>query len=107
VAAAVQLAKEKKQALEAAGIPLTDFLEQMLITVAPRPLPSTSPLKLGEVPSYGRPTAYELFPFAPQWENDVLALFFILVGERKLKHKFLDVPSRPSVSRRGPDSRGV
>src|SRR6266545_3816880 len=95
VAAAVKLDKEKLKALEANGILLVDFLAQMLITLTPKPLPSTLPVKTGDVPSYGRPTSYELFPFAPQWESNVVALFFTLLGDRKLKHKFFTESVRP------------
>jgi hypothetical protein len=95
VATAVQLAQEKLRVLEAEGIPLADFLARMLITATPQPVPSASPMKLAEALIVGRPTGYEFFPFAPQWENDVLALFHILVGAGKLPHKFIIESVRP------------
>jgi hypothetical protein len=96
VATVVQLAQEKLQALEAEGLALANLLAEALITAAPHPLPSTSRVKPGEVAAYGRPIAYELFPCAPQFEDDVLVLCGMLVAGHELKHKFLIESVRPT-----------
>src|SRR5919204_2863232 len=93
VAAVTKAAQEKLTELKSRGIPIADFLSQHLISSAPQPLPSTSPVtRSGFV--YGPPTGYPLFPYAPTHEKGVEMLFGILIGARELK--FIPESTNPS-----------
>jgi predicted RNA binding protein YcfA (HicA-like mRNA interferase family) len=102
VAAAVQ-AKDMLKTLEAQGIVLAEYLTSHFITVRPQPLPSTAPIPASAI-IYGAPIPYDLFRFAPQFENDVLVLFGTLLGSGKLKPRFLIESVNPN---RFPDCKAL
>jgi hypothetical protein len=102
VAEAVQRAQRKQAELTANSIPVSEYLAERFITSRPQPLPAPTPLKEVATVTYGKPIPYALFPFAPQSENDVQALFFLLVGEGRLRHKFFFESIRPG---RFPDAK--
>jgi hypothetical protein len=101
VAAAVQHAKDLLKTLQAHGGVLAEYLASHSITVSPHSLPSMAPVPASAL-IYGAPTGYELFPYSPQFEHDVLVLFGMLVGAGKLKPRFLIEGMHPN---RFPDGK--